>query len=219
MENEIWIIGVDPPCPRCDLTRQRAERLAKEMGTSLNVRHLIYSDSEARAFGESIGKELGTAKDVAQKAGVEIDWNHVAEVHKDPPSQPEDIDIINGLATTPKGFVFQSREVTWAGTGTMDLKTEMISLNAESKAREGLGIGAGSLAGLVHVRGSLANPTLELNPTAVAKRGLGVALAVGTAGLSVLAKGLLDRVDAETEFCKQIAYDFHERQGSGDTGK
>lgn len=98
MNKEVWIIGVDPPCPRCDLTRQRAERLAKEMGISVSVRHLIYSDSEARAFGESIGKELGTAKDVVQKTGAEIDWNYIAAVHKNPPSQPEDIDIIDGPA-------------------------------------------------------------------------------------------------------------------------
>lgn len=98
MSKEVWIISVDPPCPRCDLARQRAERLAKEMGLSVNVRNLIYSDSEAREFARSVGKELGTAKDVVEKAGIEMDWNQVAAVYENPPSQPEDIDIIDGPA-------------------------------------------------------------------------------------------------------------------------
>jgi hypothetical protein len=98
MRKEVWIIGVDPPCPRCDLTRQRVERLAKELGTLIHVKNLIYSDPEVREFAASVGKETGTAKDVVQKAGVEIDWNHVSAIYKNPPSQPEDIDIIDGPA-------------------------------------------------------------------------------------------------------------------------
>lgn len=98
MGKEVWIIGVDPPCPRCDLLRQRAERLAKELGTVVRIKNLVYSDPESRAFAASIGKETGTAKDVALKAGVEIDRNRLAAVYKNPPSQPEDIDIIDGPA-------------------------------------------------------------------------------------------------------------------------
>jgi hypothetical protein len=98
MKKEVWIIGVDPPCSRCDLTRQRAERLAKQMGTNVSVRNLVYSDPEARAFAESIGKEMGTAKDVVQRAGIEMDWNYVAAVYENPPSEPEDMDIVDGPA-------------------------------------------------------------------------------------------------------------------------
>ena len=98
MEKEVWIIGVDPPCPRCDLTRQRVDRIAQETGLSLNVRNLFYNDSEAREFGESIGKEVGTAKHVAQKAGLDMDWNRVYTVVKDPPSHPEDLEMIDGSA-------------------------------------------------------------------------------------------------------------------------
>jgi hypothetical protein len=98
MAKEVWIIGVDPPCPRCDLTRQRVERFSGEMGGSFNVKNLIYSDPEAREFAESIGKETGTAKHVAAKAGINMDWDHVYVVVKDPPSQPEDIDEIDGIA-------------------------------------------------------------------------------------------------------------------------
>jgi hypothetical protein len=98
MAKEVWIIGVDPPCPRCDLARQRVERICGVMGVPVNVRHLIYSDSDAREFAEAIGKETGTAKDVAAKAKIDMDWDHVYSVAKDPPSQPEDIDEVDGIA-------------------------------------------------------------------------------------------------------------------------
>ncbi len=98
MAKEVWIIGVDPPCPRCDLTRQRVERFLKESGASLDIRHMIYSDPDARAFAKSLGKDTGTAKHVAEKAGINVNWDHVHAVVKDPPSQPEDIDEIDGIA-------------------------------------------------------------------------------------------------------------------------
>lgn len=98
MSKEVWTIGVYPPCPRCDLMRQRIERLTKEMDTSVNVKEIIYNDPEAHEFAASIGKEIGTAKDVALRAGIEIDWNLLTTVSKKPPSHPEDIDIIDGPA-------------------------------------------------------------------------------------------------------------------------
>jgi hypothetical protein len=98
MAKDVMIIGVDPPCPRCDLARQRVERIALEMGLSLNLRNLFYDDPEAREFGESIGKAVGTAKHVVQKAGMDMDWNRVYSVVKDPPSHPEDLDMIDGPA-------------------------------------------------------------------------------------------------------------------------
>jgi len=98
MENEIWIIGVDPPCPRCDLTRQRVERLVEEMDLSVNVRHLIYNDAKALKFAESIGKEFGTAKHVAQKAGINMGINKIQLEKKDGRTLPEDFDKIDGTA-------------------------------------------------------------------------------------------------------------------------
>ena len=98
MSKEVWIIGVDPPCPRCDLTRQRVERLTREPGLQVNLRHLVYSDPAAKEFAASIGKELGTAKHVADKAGLEMDWDRVSSVVKNPPSQPPDWEHNDGPA-------------------------------------------------------------------------------------------------------------------------
>ena len=98
MDKEVWIIGVHPPCPRCDLTRQRVDRITQELGLSLDVRTMVYSDLEVKKFGESIGKEIGTAKHVAQKAGLNMDWDRVSAVVKNPPNRPEDFDKIDGRA-------------------------------------------------------------------------------------------------------------------------
>jgi hypothetical protein len=98
MDKEVWIIGVHPPCPRCDLTRQRVDRITQELGLSLNVRTMVYTDAEVKKFGESIGKEIGAAKHVAQKAGLNMDWGRVSMVVKNPPSRPEDFDTIDGRA-------------------------------------------------------------------------------------------------------------------------
>ena len=101
MGKEIWIIGVDPPCPRCDVTRQRVERVSKESDTPLNIRHMIYSDPDARAFAKSIGKETGTAKHVADKAGIYVNWEHVREVVTNPPNRPKDFDEIDRKGGRP----------------------------------------------------------------------------------------------------------------------
>lgn len=98
MENEIWIIGVNPPCPRCDLTRQRVERLVNEMDLPINVRHLVYNDPDSLQFAESIGKELGTAKHVATKAGIKMAMDKVPSKKKDVQVLPEDCDKIVGPA-------------------------------------------------------------------------------------------------------------------------
>jgi hypothetical protein len=98
MNREVWIIGVDPPCPRCSLAKQRAERLASELDVPITLKNLVYSEPEARKFGEAIGKELGTAKHVAQKAGIEMDWDRVSSVVKNPPSQPPDWELSDGPA-------------------------------------------------------------------------------------------------------------------------
>jgi hypothetical protein len=77
--DEIWVIGTDPPCPRCDYLGQMAHELVNEFDLPIMIRHLAYTEDEARRLAGSLGLEPGTAKDVAKKAGIEIDWD---EVHR-----------------------------------------------------------------------------------------------------------------------------------------
>lgn len=98
MSKQVWIIGVPSPCPRCDLVRQRVERLKKEITTSINVKKILFTDAEAMEFAASIGKKIGTVNDVAQKTGIKIDWKHFATIAKNPPNHPDDINDIDGPA-------------------------------------------------------------------------------------------------------------------------
>ena len=94
----VWIIGVDPPCPRCDLMRQRVERICKEIGGNFTFKYSVYSDSESKKFAMSIGKQTGTATHVAKQAGINVDSDHVRAIINTPPSHPEDFDEIRGKA-------------------------------------------------------------------------------------------------------------------------
>jgi uncharacterized protein involved in outer membrane biogenesis len=123
-----------------------------------------------------------------------------------------EVEIVDGQATTPRGLVFQTDAVTWTGTGSLDLKTEKINVSVKSKAREGLGIGAGRLAELAVVHGTLNQPSIAVDPKGVLTQGADLALAVGTGGLSALAEGLWDRTEGRSERCEQIVTAFRNRR-------
>lgn len=80
MTNEIWVIGTDPPCPRCALVTKRVQSALESMGLRIPVRHLSYSDPVAQRFAKSRGQEVGTAKDVARAAGMAVDIDTINEI-------------------------------------------------------------------------------------------------------------------------------------------
>jgi hypothetical protein len=76
-EQEIWVIGTEPPCPRCGYLSGMVKDVLSDLQLPVSVRHLGYTDKEARQFAATYGLEPGTAKDVACKAAVDIDWEKV----------------------------------------------------------------------------------------------------------------------------------------------
>lgn len=99
MKKSIWLIGVNPPCPRCDIIRQRIEYLLLDMGKDIEFKRLAYTDREACDFAASIGREPGTARLVAQRAGIRVDWNRLDVLSANPSGAPEDIERLTGPAT------------------------------------------------------------------------------------------------------------------------
>jgi len=88
--DEIWVIGTDPPCPRCDYLSHMLHDLVTLLDLPLRIRHLAYTDTEAKEFAQSLGLIPGTAKEVDAKAGIEMDWDgiyqlieHSEEPHSD----------------------------------------------------------------------------------------------------------------------------------------
>ncbi|MCI0590994.1 MAG: hypothetical protein L0Y67_05235, partial [Gammaproteobacteria bacterium] len=83
----------------------------------------------------------------------------------------------------------------------INLKTEELELGIHPKAREGLGIGAGSFSELVRVGGTLAEPKPEPDPVGALKTGASIGAAVFTSGLSLLAEGLFRHATADRSPC------------------
>ncbi len=108
--------------------------------------------------------------------------------------------IEDGLAKLDP-MVMQSNKMTMLGDGKIDLGTEKLNLEWITKPRKGIGISASMLTNpYIKLGGTLAHPAIELKPMqAVAS----TSVAVATMGISLVAKGMLDRVTAEKKVCKQ----------------
>jgi uncharacterized protein involved in outer membrane biogenesis len=102
----------------------------------------------------------------------------------------------------------KTTKVTTVAHGTVDLGTEKLSLDFASKGRRGLGISASTLTNeAIKIGGTLANPSVQLKPiSAAAKTGL----AVVTAGISLLAEGLWNRISSETDLCTAMNDEIHQ---------
>ena len=89
-ENEIWIIGTEPPCPRCDYLTRMAQDIVNTLGLPIPVRHISYTSTEANQFASSLGLVPGTAKDVARKAEIDMDWEKVYSLIDSPNQIPSE---------------------------------------------------------------------------------------------------------------------------------
>ena len=90
--------------------------------------------------------------------------------------------IKDGIATTKKGIALQTNKMYIVGDGTINLKTEALDMGIKPHARQGIGIGVGTLASLVKIKGTLAEP----KPAADIS---GAVEAVGSLGSSILGAG------------------------------
>lgn len=93
-------------------------------------------------------------------------------------------------------------KVTTLAKGTINLGTEKLNIDFASKPRRGIGLSASMLTNsYIKIGGTLRKPSVQLKPlTAAAKTGL----AVATAGISLLAEGLWNRVTSEEDICAQM---------------
>jgi hypothetical protein len=119
------------------------------------------------------------------------------------------VDIENGLAIL-EPMALQSDKMTMLGKGKIDLNTEKIDLQWVTKPRKGIGLSASMITNpYIKLGGTLSNPSLQLKGVeAVASTGV----AVATLGISLVAKGMLDRITAEKKVCKQALEEIGRRQ-------
>ena len=106
------------------------------------------------------------------------------------------------LVSAPSAFVSTSR-IRIAATSSVNLKNERLQVTVRTTPQRALSISAGELVNpYVQVVGTLAAPRLSVDETGLLVSG---GAAVATGGLSILAKGLWDRLSREAEPCKQVS--------------
>lgn len=106
----------------------------------------------------------------------------------------------DGLMTLEPAAI-QTDKVTILGDGTIDFATEKLKLDWVTKPRKGVGLSASAITNsYIRLGGTLCDPDFQIKPLeALATTGV----AVVTMGLSVVARGLFDRVTAEKKVCEK----------------
>ncbi len=111
-----------------------------------------------------------------------------------------DVEIVDGIATIDT-MVLQTSRTTMVATGQLNLRNEKLDIAFRSKPREGIGVSLGTVANqLLSLGGTLRSPSIVIDAvSSVTTTGA----AVATGGLSLLARGLWDRLSAEASVCEE----------------
>jgi hypothetical protein len=102
------------------------------------------------------------------------------------------------VTSAPSGFI-NTTKVRMAATTSVDLKSEKLQVNVRTTPERALSVSAGELVNpYVRVVGTLAAPRLAVDETGLLITG---GAAVATGGLSILARGIWDRLSRAREPC------------------
>ena len=106
-------------------------------------------------------------------------------------------DIVNG-GVTVQPVLLQTEKVTVVAHGKVDLHTETLTFDFDTRPREGIGVSPGMFANpFIRLEGTLSQPRLGMGAKGVRSG----AVAAATGGLSVIAGGVVDRFKGETDMC------------------
>ncbi|MFC1778078.1 AsmA-like C-terminal region-containing protein, partial [Pseudomonadota bacterium] len=123
------------------------------------------------------------------------------------------LNIKDGIITTNPGLAFTTDQIAIIAKGSLDLKTEKMQFNFNATPTNALKISAGELFNpYILVSGTLSKPAVGIDPGKAILHG---GAAIGTAGISILAKGLLDRVGNAVPVCEEMQNTV--RQGTTQT--
>ena len=112
-------------------------------------------------------------------------------------------DIKDGIADADRKIAAQTTDVTWFGSGKINLKTEKIEFGVNPIPRKRL-LHMGDYAKLVYLGGTLAQPKLQIDPKGMAKKYGKYLVAVGTGGLTWAADTLWGSMKANMDVCAEI---------------
>ena len=109
------------------------------------------------------------------------------------------VEIVDGHATV-KPVLMQTEKITVTADGKVDLHTENLTVDFDTRPREGIGVSPGMFTNpFIKLEGTLASPRIAIG----AKGAVSGAVAVATGGVSVVAQGLADRARGEADACKK----------------
>ncbi len=110
------------------------------------------------------------------------------------------LDFTNGKADIT-GLLFQTEKVKAVGGGDIDMHTEALNVEFNTKPRSGVGVSADMfVTPFVKLVGTLASPSIGVDK----KGALLAGAAVATGGLALLAKGAADRATGEADECASL---------------
>ena len=112
------------------------------------------------------------------------------------------LNITDGLIETNPGIAFTTDQIAVIAKGNLDLKTEKMHFNFNATPTNALKISASELFNpYILVSGTLSEPKVGVDPQKALLHG---GAAIGTAGFSILAKGLIDRVSTAIPLCEEM---------------
>ncbi len=110
-------------------------------------------------------------------------------------------DVERGMAVSENRLALKTDKVTLFGGGVIDLDDESLKILITPKARKGFGINPSSLAKIVRLGGTLAEPKIEADSSRLPETVATVWAALYSGGLSLIAQGWFDRNQANADVC------------------
>ena len=119
------------------------------------------------------------------------------------------LNIEDGVINTNPALAFTTDQIAIITKGSLDLKTEKMHFNFNATPTNALKISAGELFNpYILVSGTLSKPDVGIDPGKAILHG---GAAIGTAGISILAKGLIDRVGNVVPLCEEMQASVRQR--------
>jgi uncharacterized protein involved in outer membrane biogenesis len=112
------------------------------------------------------------------------------------------LEVSDGLATSPDGLAMRTKEMNLIGGGSLKLDSGAIDIEFKTAPRRGLGLSFTGVADrFIRLTGTLAEPTVGVNPTSALTHGTAAWL---TGGLSLLFDNAFRRLTSSSNPCELV---------------
>lgn len=109
----------------------------------------------------------------------------------------------DGVLQSNNQLIVETTKMEIIGGGKIDLGKETLDIGVSPSAKGGVGVNVGSVVKFLQVGGPLSRPRAQVDALGAAKSGAAIGAAVSTGGLSIVAEGLLKRVQNSVNACEQ----------------